>query len=40
MKEQLKQFIFSELIYHEAPGSFGEEDDLLEAGLDSMASCA
>jgi D-alanine--poly(phosphoribitol) ligase subunit 2 len=36
MKEQLKQFIFSELIYHEAPETFGEEDDLLDAGLDSM----
>jgi len=36
MKEQLKQFIFSELVYHEAPESFGEDGDLLEAGLDSM----
>lgn len=34
--EKLKAFIFEELIYHEAPESFGEEDDLLEAGLDSM----
>jgi D-alanine--poly(phosphoribitol) ligase subunit 2 len=36
MKEQLKAFIFSELIYHEDPASFGDDDDLLEAGLDSM----
>ena len=36
MKEQLRQFIFSELIYREAPESFGEDADLLEAGLDSM----
>lgn len=36
MKEQLKQFIFSELIYHEDPASFTDDEDLLEAGLDSM----
>ena len=36
MKEKLKTFIFSELIYHEDPTSFGDDDDLLEAGLDSM----
>lgn len=36
MKEKLKKFIFAELIYHEAPASFGDDDDLLEAGLDSM----
>ncbi|MDD2762016.1 MAG: acyl carrier protein [Methylomonas sp.] len=36
MKDKLKNFIFSELIYHEDPASFGDDDDLLEAGLDSM----
>ncbi len=36
MKEDLKTFIFSELIYHEDPGSFADDGDLLEAGLDSM----
>lgn len=36
MKEKLKTFIFAELIYHEDPASFGDDDDLLEAGLDSM----
>lgn len=36
MKEKLKAFIFDELIYHEAPATFGDDDDLLEAGLDSM----
>jgi D-alanine--poly(phosphoribitol) ligase subunit 2 len=36
MKDKLKKFIFTELIYHENPESFGDGDDLLEAGLDSM----
>ena len=36
MKEKLKSFIFSELIYHEDPATFGDADNLLEAGLDSM----
>ncbi|OQW72089.1 MAG: phosphopantetheine-binding protein [Proteobacteria bacterium ST_bin11] len=36
MKETLKNFIFAELIYHEDPTSFGDEDNLLDAGLDSM----
>lgn len=36
MKEKLKKFIFSELIYHEAPETFGDDADLLEAGLDSL----
>ncbi|MGR8930314.1 MAG: acyl carrier protein [Gammaproteobacteria bacterium] len=36
MKEKLKAFIFSEVVYHEDPESFGDDDDLLEAGLDSM----
>ncbi len=36
MKEKLKKFIFDELIYHENPAEFGDDDDLLAAGLDSM----
>ncbi len=36
MKQQLKAFIFAELIYHEDPASFGDDDNLLDAGLDSM----
>ena len=36
MKQKLKDFIFAELIYHEDPASFGDDDNLLEAGLDSM----
>jgi D-alanine--poly(phosphoribitol) ligase subunit 2 len=36
MKNKLKNFIFSEIIYHDNPDSFTDSDDLLEAGLDSM----
>lgn len=36
MKEVLKKFIFNELIYHENPEMFSDDDDLLDAGLDSM----
>ncbi|WKJ92564.1 acyl carrier protein [Methylomonas montana] len=36
MKEKLKNFIFAELIYHEDSASFGDDDNLLDAGLDSM----
>lgn len=36
MKNQLKQFIFSEVLYHDEPERFGDDDNLLEAGLDSM----
>jgi len=36
MKEILRKFIFTELIYLEDPAAFGDDDDLLEAGLDSM----
>jgi acyl carrier protein len=36
MNEKLRNFIFAELVYHEDPASFGADDDLLEAGLDSM----
>jgi len=36
MSNTLKEFIFQELIHVEDPTAFGEQDDLLEAGLDSM----
>jgi D-alanine--poly(phosphoribitol) ligase subunit 2 len=36
MKDQLRAFIFAELIYVDDPTAFADEDDLLEAGLDSM----
>ena len=36
LKKKLKNFIFSELIYHEDPAAFGDDANLLEAGLDSM----
>ena len=36
MQQQLKSFIFSELVFVDDPDSFGEDDDLLDAGLDSM----
>ncbi|MCU7814964.1 MAG: acyl carrier protein [Candidatus Thiodiazotropha sp. (ex Lucinoma kastoroae)] len=36
MQEQLKSFIFSELVFADDPDSFTEDDDLLDAGLDSM----
>ncbi|MGH8557663.1 MAG: acyl carrier protein [Methylococcales bacterium] len=37
MQQKLRGFIFHELIFVANPGNFGERDDLLEAGLDSMA---
>lgn len=36
MKNQLRDFIFHELIYVAEPERFGDDDNLLEAGLDSM----
>lgn len=36
MQQKLKAFIFDELIFADDPDAFGEDDDLLEAGLDSM----
>jgi len=36
MKKKLRQFIFQELIFVAAPEKFSDDDDLLEAGLDSM----
>ena len=37
MLQKLKSYIFQELVFSEDPEAFGEHDDLLEAGLDSMA---
>jgi len=36
MKEKLKNFIFSEIVYLDNPDAFTDDDDLLAAGLDSM----
>ena len=36
MKDTIKQFIFSELIFHDNPANFSNTDDLFAAGLDSM----
>lgn len=36
MKKKLRTFIFEELIFVAKPEQFGDDDDLLEAGLDSM----
>ncbi len=36
MKAQLRDFIFQELVFVAEPDNFGDDDNLLEAGLDSM----
>ncbi len=36
MKQQIRNFIFDELIFVAEPEKFSDDDDLLEAGLDSM----
>ncbi len=36
MKKKLRDFIFQELVFVASPEQFGDDDDLLEAGLDSM----
>ena len=36
MKKKLRDFIFKELVFVAEPQQFGDDDDLLEAGLDSM----
>jgi len=36
MKQKLREFIFNELIFVAEPEKFSDDDDLLEAGLDSM----
>ena len=37
MLQKLKSHIFQELVFVDDPDSFAEDDDLLQAGLDSMA---
>jgi D-alanine--poly(phosphoribitol) ligase subunit 2 len=37
MLQKLKSYIFQELVFLEDPDAFGENDDLLQAGLDSMS---
>jgi D-alanine--poly(phosphoribitol) ligase subunit 2 len=37
MQKKLRDFIFGELVFVADPQNFGNHDDLLEAGLDSMA---
>ncbi len=36
MKQKIRDFIFDELIFVAEPDNFSDDDDLLEAGLDSM----
>ena len=36
MKKKLREFIFQELIFVAEPEQFRDDQDLLEAGLDSM----
>jgi len=36
MKQQIRKFIFDELIFVAEPEKFSDNDDLLDAGLDSM----
>lgn len=36
MKKKLREFIFEELVFMAEPEKFSDDDDLLEAGLDSM----
>jgi D-alanine--poly(phosphoribitol) ligase subunit 2 len=36
MKNKLRDFVFQELIFIPDPVQFGDDDDLLEAGLNSM----
>jgi acyl carrier protein len=37
MLQNLKSYIFDELLFVDDPANFGAEDDLLDAGLDSMS---
>lgn len=36
MKQKIREFIFNELIFVAEPENFSDDDNLLEAGLDSM----
>ncbi|MGH8477757.1 MAG: acyl carrier protein [Methylococcales bacterium] len=37
IQRKLRDLIFQELVFVDDPQAFGEQEDLLEAGLDSMA---
>ncbi|MGR9053049.1 MAG: acyl carrier protein [Gammaproteobacteria bacterium] len=37
MKKKLRDFIFKELVFVAEPEKFDDDDNLLDAGLDSMA---
>ena len=36
MKKKLREFIFQELVFVTDPEQFSDDEDLLDAGLDSM----
>jgi len=36
MKKKIRDFLFNELIFVAEPEQFSDDEDLLEAGLDSM----
>lgn len=36
IKSRLRDFVLGELVYCDDPDAFGDDDDLLEAGLDSL----
>ncbi len=36
MKQKIRRFVFQELIFVAQPDDFSDEDNLLDAGLDSM----
>jgi acyl carrier protein len=36
MKKKLRDFIFSEIIFIPEPNQFSDDDNLIQAGLDSM----
>jgi acyl carrier protein len=36
MKQKIRQFVFQELIFVAEPNRFNDDDNLLDAGLDSM----
>ncbi|WP_245395166.1 acyl carrier protein [methane-oxidizing endosymbiont of Gigantopelta aegis] len=36
IKQKIRDFIFRELVFVDNPAQFSDDDDLLEAGLDSM----
>ncbi len=36
IRSRLREFVLGELVYCEDPHTFGDDDDLFEAGLDSL----